>query len=308
MKQVSIDRDEIENILSSQNLGSVISSEELKSGSINPVFLINDKYILRIDTGDSENKDKFKKEAMLFEVLSKFSIPVPKIIVFDDSCRLIKYPYILMSNIEGRDLKDVFLTQKHETQNELSSELGALAKNIHAISSIDLGNAVIFGDIKSWVDNEKENFRKYWSSIKKDNYFSKDICDKVEKIFSDYQKLTNWEEVGRLTHGDFSCGNIKVNSGHIVGVFDFEFANIADPLYDLQKLPIAFQLGDGFDKGLFLENYMTREFTIQEITRLKMYCITQGVWEIWACETQQFPYGQKEIDEGKQLITNTIYG
>lgn len=306
MRKVSIDKSEIKSILDSHNLGKVATIKEVKSGSINPVFLINNQYILRVGTGDSNNKDKFRKEAILFSILPKFSIPVPEVIIFDDSCNLVKYPFILMNLIKGNDLKDVFVEQNHENKKQLSSELGILAKRIHAVTSKDLDNDAIFGDINSWVEKEKMNFEKYWSFIKQGNHFSDEIGDKIEKTFNDYQQISKWDGVGRLIHGDFSYGNIKINNGHIVGIFDFEFANIADPLYDLQKLPISFQLGTGFDKSLFLKSYAVNEFTNQEITRLKMYSLTQGLWEIWATKTQQFPYGQKEIEEGKQLIINTV--
>ena len=306
MRTALFDKKYIENIFDNQGLEKVVHIEEIKRGSINPVFLLNDKYILRIDTGDSDNKDKFKKEAILFGTLPKFSIPVPEVIIFDDSCNLIEYPFILMEYIEGKDLKDVFVEQSHETQQQLSSELGILARKIHSVTANDLYNNAIFGNIDQWVEKEKYNYAKYWKLVKQGNQLSNEISDEIEKTFSNYQQISRWKGVGRLIHGDFSCGNIKINDGHIVGIFDFEFAGIGDPLYDLQKSPISFQLGADFDKCLFMNSYTTEEFTDQEKTRLKMYSLIQGLWEIWATETKQLPYGQKEIEEGKQLITNAI--
>ncbi|OGK44431.1 hypothetical protein A2957_02020 [Candidatus Roizmanbacteria bacterium RIFCSPLOWO2_01_FULL_38_11] len=111
---------------------------------------------------------------------------------------------------------------------------------------------------------------------------------------------------GTLTHGDFSAGNIQVNEGKIVGIFDFEFAFIADPLWDLQKLPISFQLGSNFDKKEFLRGYGKEIFTDQEKVRVKMYCYIQGVWEIWATITQHMSFTETHIQEGVDLIRNTI--
>ena len=42
--------------------------------------------------------------------------------------------------------------------------------------------------------------------------------------------------------------------------------------------------------------------TVEEQIRIKMYCLHQGMWEIWATKTQLFPFGDKEIAEGNQLV------
>lgn len=306
MRQFFLNAQKVKSILAGHGLGKLTSLEEIKSGSINPVFLVNNKYILRIDLGDFDNKNKLKKESILSNILPKFSILTPGLIAFDDTCRLIKHPFILISFVPGYNLKDDYVMQDHETKKQLSSELGILANKIHSITLNDLGNLEIFGNIHSWIGKVKNNFESYWTLVKKGKYFSKKANTDIEKIFSDYQQISNWERVARLIHGDFSPSNIRIKNGHIVGIFDFEFSAIADPLWDLQKLPIAFQLGPDFDQGLFLKGYGLNKFTDQELTRLKMYGLTQGLWEIWATETQQFPYGQKEIEEGRQLIIHTI--
>lgn len=109
-----------------------------------------------------------------------------------------------------------------------------------------------------------------------------------------------------MIHGDFSTDNVQVKNGNIVGVFDFENAKLGDPYYDLQKLPINFQLGDAFDKNAFLAGYGFEELSTEEKIRLKRYCIFQGLWGIWATETQLFPFGEKEIQEGKELIAKAL--
>lgn len=271
---------EIQDVLTAHKLGELASLEQLTSGSINPTYLINNKYVLRL-------KDDLEKEILLFNLLSRFSIPTPKVIATTKN-------YLIMSCLPGQNLKDCFASQSSETKKQLSAELGTLANKIH---SITLNDQQLFGDIKTWVEKSKNNFQKYWQVIKTESYFDP---TEVEKVFEDYQQINNIE--GRFVHGDFSPGNIMVNNGHIVGIIDFEFSGIGDPLSDLEKLPISFQIGPDFDKKLFLKNYGHEKFSDQELTRLKFYSLNQGLWEIWATKTQAFPYGKKEIDEGKQLV------
>jgi len=302
----SIDNKDVQSILSKYNLGGLDSLEEMKSGSINPVFLINDKYILRIDLGNSEYKDKLKKESILFNILPKFSIPTPKLIAFDDTRELIKYSYILMSYLKGQNLKDIFITQSKAVKSQLSLELGILVNKIHSVIPDDLDNLEIFSDINSWVGEIKRNYKIYWTLIKENNFFSNNIDEKIEKIFSDYEPLSGWDKIARLTHGDINPRNIRVKNGHIVGIFDFEYSRFADPLGDLERLSINFELGADFDRKAFLIGYELNNITDSELKRIKMYCLSQGLWEIWATKTQKFPYGEKEIEEGKQLVLNTI--
>lgn len=301
-----IETEKIKKILDNYGLGNLESFEENEISTINPVFLINQKYILRVDLGESDNKGKFKKESILFDLLPNFSVPTPKLITFDDSCTLIDKPFLLINYVPGENLKSGFNQTDNETKGQLSFELGDLANKIHSVTANDLGNQEIFGDINTWVEKEKEDFNTYWKIVKENNYLSDDTNDKIKIVFDNYYQISKWQETGRLVHGDFSPNNIRISNSHINGIFDFEFATIADPLYDLQKLPINFQLDNGFNQEKFLAGYGIQEFSEPEIIRLKTYCLAQGLWEIWATHTKQFPYTNKEIEEGKQLIENTL--
>lgn len=294
-----LEKNELENILSVNGLEKIISIEELKSGSINPTFLINNKYILRIDLGNSEYKNKLKKESILFNILPKFGIPTPKLIAFDDSKTIIKYDYLLMSYITGQNLKDNF-------QPQLSQELGDLIRKINLVTQNDLGNLEIFSNIDSWVAKIKSNFEIYNNYLKQINYFSTDISQKIDEVCANYCQISDWENKGHLIHGDINPGNIIANNDHIVGIFDFEYSSIADPLGDLERLPISFQIKSNFNRELFLQGYGQQNFSAEELIRIKMYSLSQGLWEIWATKTQQFPYGQKEIDEGTIHVLNTL--
>ena len=302
----SIEPEKIKKILNNYGLGNLESIEENEISTINSVFLINQKYILRVDLGESDNKGKFKKESKLFDLLPNFSVPTPKLIAFDDSCTLIDKPFLLINYISGENLKSGFSQTNNETKSQLSFELGSLANKIHSVTAKDLEDQELFGDINTWVEKEKSDFNIYWQTVKENNYLSTETNGKIQSVFDNYNQIKQWQEVGKLTHGDFSPNNIRIYQNHIVGIFDFEFASIADPLYDLQKLPIYFQLGDGFSQKKFLEGYRVQEFSEPEIIRLKTYCLTQGLWEIWATHAKQFPYTNEEIEEGKQLIENTL--
>jgi len=298
--------EDVQKILDKYSLEKFIFLEEIKTGLINPVYLVNGKYVLRIEVHTYEkNPDKLKRESILFKLLPKFDIQTPPLIGFDDSKEIIDVPYILLSFIPGESLKQAFNKLTKKQQRAISFQLGAIAKKIHKVTFRDLDNQTMFGNIQKWTEKSLRNFEVHWQIVKDRDYLS-DVVKAVIIATLEQFKKVNLDNAGRLTHGDFSASNVQMNKGEIVGIFDFEYSFIADPLWDLQKLPLNFQLANGFSKEEFLKGYGVTMFTNEEKNRLKMYCFHQGVWEIWATVTKFMPFGEKEIKEGIELINNTL--
>ena len=308
MKNFPLKDDDVQKILDKYNLGKLYSLEKIEEGLINLIQLINSKYILRIELHTFEqNPNKLKREAVLYNLLPKLSLPTPHLIGFDDSKEIIDAPYILINYIPGKNLKLSFGYLNKLQQQTISYELGEIAKKIHSITlqDIGIGNETIFGNIKKRITKSIIDFEIYWKVVKDKNYLTDEVKTEIISTFNQFKKL-NWDKIGRLTHGDFSASNIQIHEGKIVGIFDFEYSFIADPLWDLQKLPMSFQLGSDFRKEEFLKGYGVKGFTDEEKIRLKMHCFHQGVWEIWATVTKFMPFSGKEIEEGKELINSTI--
>ena len=308
MKNFPLKDDDVQKILGKYDLGELNSVEEIKEGLINPVYLINGRYVLRIEVHAYEqNPNKLKRESILFRFLPKFGVPTPHLIGFDDSKEIIETPYMLLNFIPGKNLKQSFGDLNEKQQKTISYQLGETVKKIHSVSleDIGVGNEGIFGNIEKWVAKSIIEFETYWQVVKDKNYLTDEVKAEILSTFGQF-KNHSWDNVGRLTHGDFSPSNIQIYNGKIVGIFDFEYSFIADPLWDLQKLPLSFQLGPSFSKEEFLRGYDVTDFTDEEKIRLRMHCFHQGVWEIWATLIKFMPFGDKEIEEGKELINNTV--
>ena len=185
--------------------------------------------------------------------------------------------------------------------------MGELARKIHSITPEDLNNTKLFGLKADWKKMYEKEFAFYLGEALKNKYLSTEIEKEIKITFKIFQdKILESDIEPRLTHGDFSPSNIQVGNKKIVGIFDFEWSKIADPLWDLQKLPINFQLGNEFNKTSFLQGYGLNQFTEKGKIRFKIYCFHQGMWEIWATKTKLFPFGEKEIREGYDLINLAI--
>ncbi|MEO8581294.1 MAG: aminoglycoside phosphotransferase family protein [Patescibacteria group bacterium] len=303
-----ISEETISKILQKYKLGQLFTFDEIKTGLINPVFIVNKQYILRVNTKQTkENKQKFKKEALLYSLLSESHIPTPKCIAHDFSGEIIKEDYLLISYIEGETLTEAFKKGSKEVQYKLAFQLGEIAKKIHStdISKISL-RSELFGNMEDWNKTIKSEFAEYLDLVKKKRLLSEKIVYGIEVVLKEYASLGNLSKKVALIHGDFSCNNFQVRNGEIVGVFDFEMSTLGDPYYDFQKFPINFQLGDEFDQDAFLAGYGQEVMSADEKTRLQRYALSQGLWELWATETQEFPFDEKEIEEGMELITKAL--
>ncbi|MBI3955889.1 phosphotransferase [Candidatus Gottesmanbacteria bacterium] len=311
-QQYSISNDKIEKILTKYNLGVLKSCVPIKVGLINPAFLINDLYVLRIDKSDhlkniQGHDTRFEREAFLYNLLPKRGIPTPQCLGFDSSGEIIPEKYIIVSYIKGTSLSDGFRNLDKETQQKLSFQMGEVIRKIHDITPDDLNGSGLFGPKSGWKTLYEKEFAFYLEEAIKGKYFLPEVEEEIKKTFQQFQShISDLENELRLVHSDFSVSNIQINDGKIVGIFDFEWSHIGDPLWDLQKLSIKFQLGNGFSVRNFLRGYGMENPTKEERIRVKMYTLHQGLWEIWATKTQLFPFGEKEIKEGQQLVNSVI--
>lgn len=310
-QQYPINNDTIQKILNKHNLENIRSITSIKTGLINPVFLINDRYVLRIDKSDrlknvQGHDTRFEREAFLYNLLPKRGIPTPQCLGFNSSREIIPEKYIIVSYIKGISLSDGFKNLDEETQQNLSFQMGQVIRKIHSFTPEDLNGSELFGPKTGWKKLYEKEFTFYLEEALKGKYFSPEIEEEIKKNFQKFQnQIPDLDSKLRLVHGDFSASNVQINNGNAVGVFDFEWSHIGDPLWDLQKLLINFQLGSGFSRESFLKGYGMENSTEEERIRIKMYTLHQGLWEIWATKTQLFPFGDKEIAEGHQLVNST---
>src|SRR3989344_2807420 len=279
-QQYSISNDKIEKILTKYNLGVLKSYVPIKAGLINPAFLINDLYVLRIDKSEhlknvQGHETRFEREAFLYDLLPKRGILTPQCLGFDSSREIIPEKYIIVSYIPGVSLSDGFKNLDKEIQQKLSFQMGEIIRKIHSVIPDDLNGSELFGPKTGWKKRYEKEFTFYLEEATKGKYFSPEIEEEIKKTFQRFQnQISDLEDDLRLVHSDFSASNIQINDGKIVGIFDFEWSHIGDPLWDLQKLLINFQLGDGFGRESFLKGYGMENPTEGEQTRIKIYTLS----------------------------------
>src|SRR3990172_7955238 len=191
-QQYSISNDKVEKILNKYNLESLKSVVPIKAGLINPAFLINDRYVLRIDKSDhlknvQGHNIRFEREAFLYDLLPKRGIPTPQCLGFDSSYEIIPEKYIIVSYISGVSLSDGFKNLNKEIQQKLSFQMGEIIRKIHNITPEDLNGSELFGPKTGWKKLYEKEFTFYLEEATREKYFSPEVEKEIKKTFQQFQ-------------------------------------------------------------------------------------------------------------------------
>ena len=207
------------------NYGEIINVSELSGGFSTDVFLLEltkseniSKLVLRMEAGlPSENSAK--TEYKLLECLKETTIPSAVPVYLDSSGSHLGRPFFISSYIEGTQnlgsKDDAFFIETIANQ----------LKNIHMVNTDNLPKLPLRVDpLEGLLDYlpKKDN----WIEIRE---YIKELS--FEKYNADF----------KLLHGDFWPGNLLWKSDNIVGVVDWDYAAIGDPLYDLAVSCLMFR-------------------------------------------------------------------
>src|SRR3989338_5840376 len=101
--------EKVEWILEQSKLGQLKSIKVINKGVVNPMYEINNRYILRIHKREP-HLIKLEKEAVVYGRIhtSGVHVPVPRVLLLDTSKTLIPHNYILINKVKGTDLDELW--------------------------------------------------------------------------------------------------------------------------------------------------------------------------------------------------------
>ncbi len=306
-KTFNLAQEVFQQIFSEHKLEDVISVRELHGGYANPAFLVNDKYVVRFNSDDKEDrKECFLREHVLYSLFPGLSIPAPQAIAINIKRDKIPFYYIINRYVEGDILSSVYKSLTNEDQHKVAFQLGELLEKIHSVNLDIIGETYLFNWRSPWKEIFLNTFDKTYKEFKDHgNPLSEEDKNVVEDTYSQFKEQISDNDIQRgLVHNDFHANHVVINDTKITGVIDFEWASFGDPLYDLQKLPINLSIDGDFYIKDFLEGYGITRFSDKELLRFKMYCIEQGIWMIDRTRHGTHGFPKEGIEQGYELIKN----
>ena len=209
--------------------GDLIYFSRLEGGVSCDVFLLEvkegtkiNKFVVRTE-GLPTSENTVETEFYLLKSISNKQVPTAEAFYFDNSCEILDKPFIVMSFLEGT----IFEPKESEF-----SFLEIMAKQLIRIHQTDIAylpelplRTDPLDGLISYLPKESR-----WDELSSlINGLNKEIFE-GEKVF---------------LHGDFWLGNLLWKDSLIVGILDWEYAAIGDPLSDLASacLEVRYEVG-----------------------------------------------------------------
>ena len=268
----------------------VTSVDKIESGGINDVFeiKINDGTRpsnciykgMRRKPLDQWEKERFVREGHILDKLNHYSIPVPSSIhTSGHDIQETYYGSILMTKIDGITLQKKLPQSTEQTKNLIAKQLAEQLKKIHSIP-VDQLSFMMQPPVPLqwyWMNFLQESIDHALETNKVTNYLQQSTLEKVKTCVQYSFALLNNSSLS-LVHGDFCCDNIIINEeDQVCGWIDWEWALLADPLYDLTNIENEVFLGDSVATAQFYQIYGIDLQNEETKRKLAMYKIIQEV-------------------------------
>lgn len=213
----------------------IISIKQINSGYSRIVFMINDKYILKIVTSPIKDNDTIKEVDFLLNNNLEF---IPKVIFSDFTKKSIPYLYYLERKINGKSL---LLKWPLLKENEKYQILIQLLENLEKLHSLDYNSN--FNN--NCLDSLLQEYDNYLNKIIDSNILNKEKIYYLYELKNIIPKLLEGAKTG-LIHGDLHFNNILINSANKISIIDFERLNFSfverefDPINRMSRNPNSF--------------------------------------------------------------------
>lgn len=185
---------------------------------------------------------KMQKEVTVTGLIQdRLSVAAPRILLADDSKRLLGLNFILMNKLDGSILGQLEKTLSSEQRSAAYAQIGQLLREFHRIPMEAFG---YIGAKGIWTAHSTNHDYLTHQFQRKLNEFTErggdaGLAQRVTGHVSERAQLLKGCSQAVLCHNDLHAGNLLATIGkgglRLSGVFDFEGALAGDPLMDVAK-------------------------------------------------------------------------
>ncbi len=218
--------------------------QELTEGFFNVAYLVtfadSTEVILKIAPPPGALVMTYEKNIMFAEVdsmkmaASKTTLPVAKILFYDQSCSLCDSEYFFMEKLKGQSFHSIREQLPEEISTKISKMAGEYCRIFNQIKGTKFG---YYGQENQQGDNWHQVFLQMLTNIVMDaKMYEIDFTVDTDYILSILERdKEHFLEVmePKFVHWDMWAGNIFVHEDTISGIIDFERCLWADPFMEV---------------------------------------------------------------------------
>jgi aminoglycoside phosphotransferase (APT) family kinase protein len=185
---------------------------------------------------------KMQKEvAVISLVQGRLSVPAPRILLADDSKRLLDLNFVLMTKLPGATLGSLESALAGDRGVSAYRQIGRLLREFHRIPMEAFGYIGADGIVMAHGTNHNYLSHQCDRKLKEftDQGGSAELARRIAAYFSTRMQMLHECSHPVLCHNDLHAGNVLAEitdqGVRLSGVLDFEGALAGDPLMDLAK-------------------------------------------------------------------------
>lgn len=185
---------------------------------------------------------KMQKEVTVTGLVqNRLSVPAPRILLADDSKRLLGLNLILMSKLDGSILGEMEKDLTSEQLRDAYAQIGRLLREFHRIPMEAFGYIGPKGIWTAHPTNQAYLTHQFQRQLKEfgERGGSAGLAQRVAEHVTKRTRLLDGCSQAVLCHNDLHAGNLLAEIGNgellLTGVLDFEGALAGDPLMDVAK-------------------------------------------------------------------------
>ncbi len=236
-----------------------ISFSPIPTGKFNTSYFVHaqgQEFVLRIAPAQDAvfvfyERDMMKQEPGIHHLLlEKTSVPVARILAFDNSHDVIDHDFLLMERLPGNPLSASFFPDEKKALRQVGESL----VQAHQLSSEKygyLGEHAPMTPQPSWNEAFLLMWRKLIEDVAAVGYYTSEEGDWLLSLLDEHLSLFDRKVSSGLLHMDVWGQNILVdNTGKLTGLVDWDRALWGDPEIEFAVLDYC-----GISRPAFWEGY-----------------------------------------------------
>lgn len=244
-------------------------------------------------------------------LITNKNIPIPSILISDNSKTILGYNYLVMEKLKGEILANVANKLAAEELFEVYKQVGKVLKEIHSTKFDYYGYISIDKRFPSNIEYMAYEFERKFCEFRRLKGDEPTI-KAIEKVFESHKESFVDSGMACLCHGDYHENNILVaKNGHglkVSGVIDFGMIKAANPLFDISRLYYYGIRDNKVKEDGFWEGYgKLPEGERVKLTLYELYHILDGyVWAVSTKDEQKILTRKKDLSAALTKLQTRI--
>ena len=248
--------------------------EPVRTGKFNTSYWVrtwDTDYVLRIAPPRDAvfvfyEREMMRQEPALHELLrARTRVPVPRVLAFDDSLRIIDRDYILMERLPGRPLTEAAFVDT----NRVLRQVGEFLAEVHALRAEKYGYLGEHHPMEAqarWADAFHIMWNRMIDDVAATGHYDREEAAALRRLLDAHMELFDRPVPSSLLHMDVWAQNILVeSSGNVTGLIDWDRALWGDPEIEFAVLDYCGISEPAFWEGYGMARDTSREARIRQV-------------------------------------------